>query len=157
MTVKEKILEITFDWLKENSACSEGVEWFKNQKEKDGNKLVIDLFESDHFEWSNWLIVRLMDKPQKVQYAIFAAKKVIDIFEEKYPEDKRPRKAIEAAQYWLENQNASAASAAASAASDAWDAWAASDAWDAWAASAASAASAAASAASDAWARQCRQ
>ena len=44
-----------------------------------------------------------MNKTQKVQYAIFAAEQVIDIYEKKYPDDLRPRKAIEAAKSYLDN------------------------------------------------------
>jgi len=44
-----------------------------------------------------------MNKNQSVQYAIFAAEQVIDIYEGKYPNDKRPRNAIEAAKVYLEN------------------------------------------------------
>jgi hypothetical protein len=44
-----------------------------------------------------------MNKKQAVQYAIFAAEQVIDIYERKYPNDKRPRNAIEAAKAYLKN------------------------------------------------------
>jgi hypothetical protein len=43
-----------------------------------------------------------MNKKQAVQYAIFAAEQVIDIYEGKYT-DKRPRNAIEAAKAYLKN------------------------------------------------------
>jgi len=36
-------------------------------------------------------------------YAIFAAEQVLGIYEKKYPEDGRPRKAIEAAKAWIKN------------------------------------------------------
>ena len=42
-------------------------------------------------------------KEESVKLAIFAAELVIDIYEKKYPNDDRPRKAIEAAKGWLEN------------------------------------------------------
>jgi hypothetical protein len=80
------------------------------------------LMDGDKFPWANWLIVRLMNKKQKVQYAIFAAEQVIDIFEKKYPNDDRPRKAIETAKTYLSNpgkKNKDAAAAAAAAAADA--------------------------------------
>ena len=40
-----------------------------------------------------------------VKYAIYAAECVIDIYEKKYPDDNRPRKAIEAAKKCIENPN----------------------------------------------------
>ena len=55
-------------------------------------------------------------KTDSVSLAIYAAKLVIDIYEKEYPNDDRPRKAIEAAQKWLKNsldKNAYAAARAA--------------------------------------------
>ena len=40
-------------------------------------------------------------KPLSVEYAIGCAKRVLPNFEKKYPNDDRPRKAIEAAEKWL--------------------------------------------------------
>ena len=78
--------------------------------------------------------------PTKVirQFAIDCAWRVLHIFEEKYPDDKRPRKALEAAQVYLNNptkvnKDKLDAAGDARAARAAWDAaWAARDA--AWAA-----------------------
>jgi hypothetical protein len=38
-----------------------------------------------------------------VKYAVFAAENVLDIYELRYPEDKRPRQAIKAAKKCIEN------------------------------------------------------
>ncbi len=86
-------------------------------------------------------------------YAIYWAEAVLHIFEEKYPDDNRPRKAIEAAKEYLRHpteENKQAADAAAYAA-DAADA-----AYAAYAACAANAAANAAYAAADAayWAKK---
>ena len=35
------------------------------------------------FDWANWLIARIMNKKQKVSYAVFAAEQVIDIYEKR--------------------------------------------------------------------------
>ena len=59
-----------------------------------------------------------MKRKQCIQYAIYAAEQVIDIFEKEYPDDKRPRKAIDAAKLYLEKptkENKAAASSASSA------------------------------------------
>jgi len=80
-------------------------------------------------------------KMDSVALAIFAAELVIGYYEKKYPNDKRPREAIEAAKKWLADpteENASAYAAASASASAAYAASAS--------ASAASAAYAAASA-----------
>ena len=96
---------ITANWLNEINACSDAVEAFKNQKETNPVKVVQGAMKIDRFNWANWLIVRLMDRKQKIQYAIFAAESVIDIFEKKYPNDDRPRNAIEAAKKVLEKDS----------------------------------------------------
>jgi hypothetical protein len=64
-------------------------------------------------------------KKDSVAMAIFSAELVIDIFEKKYPQDNRPRKAIEAAKEWLKDptdQNTASAAYAARAAAYAADA-----------------------------------
>ena len=122
------------------------------------------LQQDDKQCWSEMRVVRAYEwtKLDSVAMAIYAAELVIGEHEKKYPDDKRPRQAIEAAKKWLkdpteENRQAAAAYAAyaaayaASIAYAAYDAahYAASAAYDAayYAASAASAAYDAASAA----------
>ena len=127
-------MKLTKEWLKEIDACSEGVEWFNNQKETDGTKVIKKLIEEDRIDWANWTICRVFSKKQKIQYAVYAAEQVIDIFEKKYPDDKRPRKAIEAAKKCIENdteENRSKAESAASAESAARSAESAASAWSA--------------------------
>ena len=112
-------MQITEEWLKEKSACSEGIRWFSGCDRTTDMAVLKDLIEEDKLQWANWLICRLMDKPNQVRYAIFAALEVIHIYEKKYPKDKRPRKAIEASQAWLDNpsdKTKTAADAAAAAA-----------------------------------------
>jgi len=112
-------MEISLDWLKEVSACSEGKDWFAAQKETDGVKVLKKLLKEDHWDWANWTIYRMFTKEQKIQYAIFAAEQVISIFEKKYPDDKRPREAIKAARAYLKDpseKNKKATYAAANAA-----------------------------------------
>jgi hypothetical protein len=143
-------MKITTKWLQEKSACPQGIEWFKAHHEMRPVPLLRSLIKADKLQWANWLVARVMDKPQRVQYAIFAAEQVIGIFEKKYPQDKRPRQAIEAAKAWLKNptnENQKSAAADASAASAASAADAASAASVAYAASAASAAAYAAASA----------
>jgi hypothetical protein len=42
-----------------------------------------------------WVIVRVFDKKQRVRWAALCAQSVLHIFESKYPDDKRPREAVE--------------------------------------------------------------
>ena len=96
-------MKLTEEWLREKSACSEGVEWFLKQKETDVVKVLKKLIKEKKLPWANWTIVRVMNYKQRVQYAVFAAEQVIGIFEKEYPDDKRPRQAIEAAKKCIEN------------------------------------------------------
>ena len=125
-------MKITKDWLEEKQACSESVAWFNAQKETDAGKIIEKLAESDHWEWANWTIVRVMTRPQYLAYVIYAAEQVIDIYEKKYPDDRRPRNAIDAAKAVLKSDTAVTRAAAWAAGAAAWAAGAA-----AWAAGAA--------------------
>ena len=98
-------MKITLEFLKEKSACYRGINLFE-EKYPEGGELedvCKTALELNHFDYANWLLTRLMDKQQAVKYAIFAAELVLPIFEAKYPDDKRPRKAIEAAKECLKN------------------------------------------------------
>jgi len=136
-------MNITKEWLKEKSACGEGVKWFLSQKDTDAVKVIEKLVLEDRLDWANWTICRVFDYKQRVQYAVFAAEQVLDIYEKEYPANKRPRLAIEAAGKCIddpsESNKKSAAAAAANAANVAYAA--------AYAAAAAAAAYAAAAAA----------
>ena len=108
--------------LRKHSACGEGVRWFLSQKETEPVAVVEKLIEEKHFDWANWAVVRCMTYKQYVSYAVFAAEQVIDIYEKKNPDDKRPRQAIDAAKKCIENpskKNKDAAYAAAYAATNA--------------------------------------
>jgi len=146
-------------WLDKFAPCSEGKEWYleKYKEPIKAEQLINDLLRADEIEkigWVNWLLPRLFTKNQCVQYAIYAAELVLHLFESKYPDDKRPRLAIEAAKKCLDclgnaaetaraaraaGDAAWAAGAAARDAGAAWAAWAAGDAARAaaWAAEAA--------------------
>jgi hypothetical protein len=85
-------------------ACIEAVTYWKTAEFETPieffNHLILTN-DKEKLKWVNWGIVRLMNKKQKVQYSIFAAEQVLPIFEKKYPNDKRPRLAIEAAKNYL--------------------------------------------------------
>ena len=78
------------------------------------------------------MIQKSVNQKQAIRVAIFSAELVIDIYEKKYPEDKRPRQAIEAAKAYLkkpnEVNNAAANRAANAAANAAYAAYAAANA-----------------------------
>ena len=94
---------------------------------------------------ANWLVGRLLPRKDAVRYAVFSAEQVLHIYEKEYPNDKRPRNAIEMARRCITDLSLAAQAAARDAA---WAAYA--DAWAAYAA--AEAAYTAAGAAYAAWA-----
>ena len=96
-------MRITKKWLKKHNACSGGVVWVLKQKNKNEFILAEKALEEGYFNWVNWAICKRLNKMKEVQYAVFAAKQVLSIFEKKYPKDNRPRKAIEAAEKHLKD------------------------------------------------------
>lgn len=61
--------------------------------------------EGDKQSWSDMRIVKThkWTKKDSVKLSIFAAELCLKNFEKEFPEDKRPREAIEAAKNWLKN------------------------------------------------------
>jgi hypothetical protein len=59
-------------------------------------------------------------KKDSVLFAIYVARLVLDIFEKEYPEDKRPRLAIEAAERWVKSPTKKNRAAAGAAEAAAW-------------------------------------
>ena len=110
-------MKVTKEWLKKNNACAEAVEKFNEvfPGGEDGITVVLRAIDIKRFDWANWLVVRLMTHTQQTTYAVFAAEQVIDIYEAKYPQDIRPRQAIQAAKAVLKNNTARNRAAAASA------------------------------------------
>jgi hypothetical protein len=110
-------MKISLNWLKDHKACKDGIVWWKENKmdEIDHAKLCKILLNKDKFAYANWLVCELMSNKDKVRYAINAAELVLHIFEEKYPNDDRPRKAIEAAKHYLKNPSYTYAAAYADA------------------------------------------
>ena len=116
---------ISDDWIKENKPCKEAVDTWWDKKERKPIKILKLLIKDKKYDWANWFIVRIMEYKDYVSYTVFAAESVLDIYEEKYPNDKRPRQAIEAAKKCIKNpskENKKTAYAAAYAAARAADA-----------------------------------
>ena len=75
-----------------------------------------ELIGYKRLDYASWLIVKLLKtKKKKVQYAIFSADQVIDIFEKRHPDNDRLRKVIEAAKAYLINPNEKTKAVAAAA------------------------------------------
>jgi hypothetical protein len=123
--MKPTITKITDEWIMQNSPCKEAVEGWWDKKERNPIKILELLIKDKKYDWANWFIVRVMEYKDYVAYAVFAVEQAISIYEKKYPDDKRPRNAIEAAKKCIDNsswENKDAAYAAAYAAYTAADA-----------------------------------
>jgi hypothetical protein len=145
-------MQITKDWLEKQNACEEGTQWFLNQNDSDHIQVIKALIKNYKFDWANWALTNLMSHTQQVQYACYAAKQSLHLFEKLCPNDKRPREAILAAYKWskdLNEENRDAAWSAARAA--AWSAARAAAEAAAWSAEAAAWSAARAAAEAAAW------
>ena len=94
-------MRITNAWLRKHNACRDGISAFEEQEERDLAKLVWAAHGQGRFDWAVWLITRSLSKKQNVQLAIYSAELVLPEFEKAYPDDARPRQAIEAAKAYL--------------------------------------------------------
>ena len=118
-------MNVDIDRLKEKNACKSGIAWLESLGTVDGSEIIKKGIELERWSDLRWGLSRLMTKEQCVEWAIFCAEQVIDVFEKNFPSDKRPRQAIRDARKYLtcpseENNKAAAAAAdAADAAADA--------------------------------------
>ena len=102
-------MKITKNWIKKWKPCEEAVEWLGRQDTKDVFELIERLRKSDiadKYDWLFWSVPRLIKtKKDRVRFAVFCAELVLPVFESEYPDDKRPREAIQATKNWLKNPN----------------------------------------------------
>ena len=113
-------MKYTKEAFLENGPCNNG-RLFAEKHDFDF-KRIYDLCERG--DWLIWLLYNSnhLNKVTAVKIAVVCAEHVIPIFENKYPNDKRPRLAIEAALDWIKNptgKNKLAAAAYAAAAASA--------------------------------------
>jgi len=151
--------KITKEWLRKNNACTNGIKWFLSQDETNTATVLLKLVECGRPDDALWVIEKIINKNQSVRLAIFSARLCLSEFEALYPDDKRPRMAIEAAEAYIARPCEATKSSARSAAESAWSARSArsarspasaaawSAAWSAWSAAWSAARSAARSAA----------
>ena len=108
-------MKITKEWLREQNACSNGVNWFLTYKFTSPISITKALIKDARFQWAAWLLTHLFSLKQNVLFSCFSAKTSLKYFEQKYPNDKRPRLAIETAMKWAKcptEENRSAARSA---------------------------------------------
>jgi len=117
--------------IKALDPCLPAWTWYletKSDKVTDLKRLLLKT-NKENPSWARWLFTHLMTSQQRREIAIYAAEQVLPLFEKRYPNDNRPRAAIEAARRVLENDTAETRQAARNAAADAaYAAYAAADA-----------------------------
>ena len=98
--------------------CAEGLT-FADQCDFDAVKIWNTCPRGD---WMIWLLrkTQSIDRQTSVKLACLWAEHVLSIYESKYPDDKRPRLAIEAAQAWADNPTPSNLALVRQAADEAW-------------------------------------
>ena len=100
------MINLSIKKLEKYDACQIAKDWFTNSKTKTLEDAYEQLIKENHlfkYQWTSWIVARLLNKNNKIKYAIYAAEQVIHIFEKQYPNDKRPRNAIKAAKAYLKN------------------------------------------------------
>jgi len=68
-------MQISKEWLEEKNACQEGMKFVEEKKliGLEGAEFVRKLMDYEKYEYANWIIVRIMDREQRVKYANFSA------------------------------------------------------------------------------------
>lgn len=110
---------ITAGLLRKLGACSEAVYEYEKRNVISTAKILHLLIEEKKGDWFLWLTSRLMEGKQSVRWAVFCARRVIEIFEKEHPNIDGPRKAIRAAEAWLKNPSKKTKNAASFAAREA--------------------------------------
>jgi len=115
-------MKITKARLVKLGACDTAiVKYFSDKKTWEAKDLLSAAIKNKDWSMAHWVLSRLMSHNQQIRWAIYCAKQVIKIYEDKYSGDDRPRKAIMAAKAYLKKpteENKAAASAAAYAAAN---------------------------------------
>ncbi len=98
-------MKISIEFLKENKICPENIEFMKenNLLDKEDINVITKLVEIDNPDLANRLITKILTHTDKIKYAIYIAEKTLHFFEERYPNDDRPRKAVEEAKTYISN------------------------------------------------------
>jgi hypothetical protein len=112
-------MRITKAKLVELGACDNAiVKYFADKKSWEAKDLLSAAIKNEDYSMAQWGISHLMNHKQQIKWSIYCAEQVIKIYEDKYPNDDRPRKAIAAAKAYLKSptkENKAAAYAAANA------------------------------------------
>ena len=90
--------------IKELKPCKDRLEnYLKHYQDFDGTLEDFILLDKITYNDKVWVFNRLASKEQNVKWALLCASSILHIFEDKFPNDKRPRVALEAIEAWLNN------------------------------------------------------
>lgn len=113
-------MRITKSRMEKLNACGSAMQkYFSTRKGYDAKELLELALENEDYSNARWVLSNLMSHPQQIKWTIYCAEQVIKIYEDKYPDDSRPRNAIKSAKKYLKyptQENKDAAASAASAA-----------------------------------------
>ena len=114
-------MRVTKNWLVKHNACSDGMSFVTEHKliGSDECDFIRQLVKLDKHDWALWLLVRRLDRKDRIRFAVYCARDVLPIYEAEYPNDDRPRKAIEAAEACVETNTKKNRDVCADAARDA--------------------------------------
>ena len=111
--------------LKSHDPCAEGYRWAKDNNITSLAEAFAKLPRADWWLWLARAYGLDLDKPRLVTFAADCAERVLTQFESRYPDDRRPRNAIEAARALVACPSPETRNAAANAANAANAAYAA--------------------------------
>lgn|GEM_PF-2708378 len=92
---------ITHKMLEDAGCCDVIDSYFIDQASWSPAKLLEEAISRRAYSSASFGLAAMMSRTQRQQWAISSAKSVLHIFENEYPTDDRPRKAIEAAEAYL--------------------------------------------------------
>lgn len=97
-------MKITVKQLVNLNACEKGIQWFISQKKCKLKSVINALLKDNHFDYASWLLSKLLTKKQNILWAIKSAESSLNMFEMRFPDDSRPRYAIEITKKFIEDK-----------------------------------------------------
>ena len=97
-------LTLTLEQLKALKPCKEGYSWYSKNIDTTDLNIILHKLANQKWVWCKWLFVKLLRENQNRALAIYCAELTLPTFEATYPDDKRPREAIEAASAYLKGE-----------------------------------------------------
>ena len=96
------MINLTKKWLQDNHAGKEVIKVFCKQEETNVAKFVEWVIQQEKLDWANWLIARALSKPNQLKYVVYAAKVVLNAYEEAKLNNDKTQKALSASIFVLD-------------------------------------------------------